>query len=376
MRVLLVAAANAAHGGGEKHVADLLKGLPSAGVDVLLAAPAGGDLGALAASLGVPVFDAPISRGFSLRAVRALRDTMERVSPDVVHAHGSRAAAFARVADPLSRERVVYTMHGIHADQAGSRARQTVFLGIERLLRPRTARFVAVCRSDAEKSVRLGLAAPRLTTVVRNGIEAPATIAEPGRFRAEIGVSVGTPLVLSIGRFHEQKDQATLLRAWVRPSRVHPEAVLALIGCGAGEAGLRELATSAGIDARVRFVRPRTDLASAYVDADVFALSSRWEGLPYVVLEAMAYGLPVVATRVDGVPEAVSEGRTGLLVPPRNPSVLGDALVRLLGAPEARARMGGAGRLCVIAEFSLERMVEGLVGVYRAVASGAGARRA
>jgi len=374
MRVLLIAAANATDGGGEKHVADLLKRLPAAGVDVALAAPAGGDLGELASSLGIHAFDAPIQRGFSMGAVRALRRTIQLSAPDVVHAHGSRAAAFARVADPLARQHVVYTMHGIHADQAGSRARQTVFLGIERLLRPRTARFVAVCRSDATKGARLGLLDPDRTTVVRNGIELSPPTALPGRFRAEIGVDGRTPLVLSIGRFHEQKDQMTLLRAWSRASRAHPDAVLALIGSGEAESRLRELAISEGIDDRVRFVRPRADLTPAYTDADLFALSSRWEGLPYVVLEAMAYGLPVVATGVDGIPEAVTDGQTGLLVPARDWRTLGDALARLLAAPAERSRMGEAGRARVRAEFSLDRMVDRLAGVYREVATARGAR--
>lgn len=367
MRVLLVAAANATDGGGEKHVADLLKRLPSAGVEVSLAAPAGGDLGDLAASLGIEAFDTPIRRGLSVKAVRALRGTIERVAPQVVHAHGSRAAAFARVADPRSRERVVYTMHGIHADQAGSRARQTVILGIERLLRSRTARFVAVCRANADKGARLGLLDPLLTTVVRNGIEFPPPAAERGRFREEIGTDGRAPLVLSIGRFQEQKDQITLLRAWGRASQAYPEAVLALIGSGERERRLREVAASERIGDRVRFVRPRAELAPAYTDADLFALSSRWEGLPYVVLEAMAYGLPVVSTGVDGVPEAVTDGQTGLLVPARDWRALGDALARLLGGLDERSRMGDAGRLRVRTEFSLERMVAALAGVYRDV---------
>ena len=372
MRVLLVAAANATDGGGEKHVADLLRRLPATGVAVALAAPAGGDLGELAASLGIHAFDVPIQRGFSVGAVRTLRRTIQLIAPDIVHAHGSRAAAFARLADPFSRERVVYTMHGIHADQAGSRARRTTFLGIDRLLRPRSAHFVAVCRSDAEKGARLGLLDPLHTTVVRNGVEFPPPTARPGRFRAEVGVDGRAPLVLSIGRFHEQKDQMTLLCAWSRASRVHQEAVLALIGAGEWEGRLRELVTSEGIADRVRFLPPRAELAAAYTDADLFALSSRWEGLPYVVLEAMAYGLPVASTCVDGVPEAVLDGQTGLLVPPQDHRALGDALARLLAAPDERSRMGDAGRTRVCAEFSLDRMVDELVGVYRDVTTARG----
>jgi glycosyltransferase involved in cell wall biosynthesis len=242
-----------------------------------------------------------------------------------------------------------------------------VILGIERLLRSRTARFVTVSRANADKGARLRLLDPRRTIVVRNGIEYPQPVAEPGRLRAEIGVDVRKPLVLSIGRFDEPKDQVTLLRAWDHARRTRPDAVLTLIGSGEMEATLREVASSARLGDSVRFLRPRADLAPAYTDADIFALSSRWEGLPYVVLEAMAYGLPVVSTGVDGIPEAVIDGETGLLVPARDPRALGDALALLLAAPHERERMGIAGRARVLAEFSLDRMVEQLLGVYREV---------
>lgn len=369
MRVLEVAAAGALDGGGEKHVADLLRRLPSSGVELALAVPAGGGLDEMARSLGVLVFHVPISRGFSVRALRQLRETVGRLAPDVLHAHGSRAAAFARAADPRARERVVYTLHGIHADQAGSPARRPAVLGIERLLRPRTARFIAVSRANAEKGARLRVLDPLRTTIITNGIEFPPPAADRGVFRSEIGIGDGVPLVLSIGRLEEPKDQVTLLRAWSHASRAHPDAVLALVGSGKLESVLRAVASSEGLGDRVRFVRPRADLAPVYVDADVFALSSRWEGLPYVVLEAMAYGLPVVATGVDGIPEAVTAGETGLLVRAGCHRSLGDAIATLLAAPQERARMGDAGRLRVRTHFTIDRMIEQVSDLYRQVAS-------
>lgn len=366
-RVLLIAAGSSTTGGGEKHVADLVRRLPQAGFAVALACPDGGDLGSLARGLGVPVCAVPIDHGFSPARVRAVRAAIMAAEPDVVHAHGSRAAAFARLADAKARRRVVYTVHGIHVDKAGSAARRMAFLGIERLLRPRTARFVTVCEADAAKGAHLGLLTPARTTTIHNGIELPPIAAPTGRFRAELGVGPHVPLVLSVGRFHEQKDQETLLRAWRIVAESHPDALLAIVGSGGLEGRLREVA-AAGMARSVRLVSPRTALAEAYVDADVFALSSRWEGLPYVLLEAMAYGLPVASTNVDGIPEAVVDGVSGLLVPPQDPVALGTALEHLLSDPSRRRRLGEAGREHVTGEFSLEQMIARITEVYRELA--------
>lgn len=369
MRVLLVAAANATSGGGEKHVADLLLRLPAQGVDVALACPAGGDLTSLASELAVPTFPLAIASGFSAGEVRALGHAIREWRPDVVHAHGSRAALFARLADSHARERVVYTVHGIHVDKAGSFARRVAYRRLESSLRGRTARFIAVCASDVVKGGRLGVLDPSRTITVHNGIEITAAPATTGAFRAEIGVAPEAPLVLTVGRFHEQKDQATLIRAWCHASRAVPGAVLALVGSGELEGRLREVASAHGVTDRVRFVRPRASLETAWADADVFALSSRWEGLPYVVLEAMAHRVPVASTDVDGIPEAVSDGVSGLLTPAGDSAALAGSLERLLGDPALRERMGAAGATRVSECFSLERMVDGVVDVYRDVAA-------
>ncbi len=367
-RVLLLAAANDTSGGGERHVADLVRLLPEAGVDVALACPAGGDLGDLARDLRVAVCEVAIATGSSPAGLAAVRRAVRASAPDVVHAHGSRAAAYARAADRRARRRVVYTLHGIHTDRAGSAARRTAFLSVERALRPLTARFVTVCDADAARGAALGVLDPARTSTVHNGVEVPAAAAPSGRFRREAGAGDGVPLVLSVGRFHEQKDQETLLRAWGAVTSARPGAVLALVGSGPLEADLRELARAAGVAGEVRFLPPRRSLDAAYADADLFVLSSRWEGLPYVVLEAMARGLPVVSTSVDGVPEAVTDGSTGLLVPPGDPAALTAAVCRLLSDPALRIRFGAAGRARIARDFSLAGMIERLAAVYRGVA--------
>ena len=368
-RILLIAAATSTTGGGEHHVADLLRRLPDQGFSVSLCCPPGGDLTRLAESLSIPVEHVPIDRGLSLSGVRAVRSAIAHGRPHVVHAHGSRAAFYARLGDPSAARRCVYTLHGIHVDKAGGPLRRAVLPAVERMLRSRTARFVCVCQADCAKGTALRIVDAGRATTVYNGVELPDPV-EVGRFRGELGVAERAPLVLSVGRFEEPKDQRTLIEAWARVSVRFPAAVLAIVGSGGLEDKLRDLANERSVAHTVRFVAPRPDLRPAYTDADIFALSSLWEGLPYVVLEAMASGLPVVSTAVDGIPEAVADRRTGLLVPPSDPRTLAEALMWAISEPDKAARLGAAGRARVEAEFGLDAMVEGLAAVYREVAGG------
>ncbi len=368
LRVLLVAAATSVTGGGERHVADLMERLPSMGIDVGLVAPAGGDLAALAGHAGIPFHRAEIGGRLSWQGLSHLRSAIRAFDPDLVHAHGSRAAFYARLADAEASRRVVYTLHGIHVDKAGSAVRQRVLLMAERLLKCWTAAFITVSEADRRTGSRLGIITAAASTVVHNGIGMPAARPERGALRSELGIASDVSLALSVGRFEEPKDQCTLITAWAEVLERMPGAVLALIGSGQLEGELRALIAGLDIGDSVRLLKPRPSLASAYADADLFCLSSRWEGLPYVILEAMSYGLPVVSTNVDGIPEAVADGESGLLVPSRDPEALAAAIVRLLDDPEQRSRMGEAGQRIVRERFGLERMVDELAAVYRGVA--------
>lgn len=366
LRVLLIAAATSATGGEEHHVADLLRRLPRHGFDLTLLCPSGGELVELAESLGVPVVNAPVDSGLPVAGIRAVRATVAQLEPHLVHAHGSRAAFYARIGDPSAAKRCVYTLHGIEASLKDSRFVRMRRLGIGRALRSRTAHFVCVCESDCEKGSKLRLLDVERATTIHNGIEMPEPV-ERGVFRSELGVGERAPLVLSVGHFRQQKDQRTLIEAWARVAVRFPSAVLALIGVGGLEDKLRDLANERSVAHSVRFVAPRPDLRFAYTDADVFVLSSLWEGLPYVVLEAMAHGLPVVATAVDGIPEAVIDRKTGLLVPPADSRPLAEALMWVIAEPEKARRLGATGRTRVFTEFGLDAMVEKVARLYRDV---------
>lgn len=364
-RVLLVAAAGSTTGGGERHVADLLTELPKCEVEVSVVCPAGSDLSRLAEDVRADVFPIDLGHGMSPRQLVLLRSTFRKWAPHVVHAHGTRAALFARLVDPRARDRVVYTVHGFHVDKAGGSARRRVLVAVERGLRCRTALWIAVSEATRQELLAAGGADAARVVVVHNGVRVEAR--PPGEAR-------GPSVVLQVARYSPQKDHETLLRAWALVIASRPHWTLHLVG-GGGESVVRALVDELGLADHVVFGAPRSDVDALYRDADVFALATKWEGLPYVVLEAMAAGLPVVASDVGGIGEAVIDRTTGLLVPSGNPLALAEALGTLIDDPDRRRSFGERGQARIQERFSLETMVQQTRDAYaRIVGAGPGYR--
>lgn len=174
--------------------------------------------------------------------------------------------------------------------------------------------------------------------------------------------------VLFVGRLAAVKGAPLLLRAFAAVSGDHPEAELAIVGDGPDRAELERLAASLGVTARVAFLgyQPQEAVAEELSRSDLLVLPSFAEGVPVVLMEAMAAGLPVIASRVAGVPELVEDGTSGFVTPPGDLETLIDRLGRLLSDPALRRRMGTAGRAKVEAEFDLEKEVRRLAGYYAA----------
>jgi glycosyltransferase involved in cell wall biosynthesis len=173
------------------------------------------------------------------------------------------------------------------------------------------------------------------------------------------------PLLVAVGRLIEQKDHATLVRAFARVRERHPDAVLALLGSGPLEVQTRSLATQLGVaDALV--MPGRVEIRDWLARADVFVHTSRWEGFGLALLEAMLASLPVVATRVSAVPEVVVDGATGVLVEPGDDAAVARGLTGLLDDPARARELGAAGLRRAREEFSVDRMAERTLAVYEA----------
>lgn len=306
---------------------------------------------------------------WDLRAVARLTALMRRTRPDVVHTWLPTANTLGRVAAIAARVPVI-----IASERAADVWKGFARRAADRALAHHTARILTNAEAVREFLVgRIGLPEGKIE-VIRNGFDAgefdAAAVLPPQGALPERGEAL---VIGSVGRLEPQKGMthliaaaALLRREFERPFQ------LWIVGGGPEEGALRRQAAEAGLAEAVRFLGLRLDVPALMGRFDLFALPSLWEGLPNVALEAMAARRAVVATRVNGTPEAVEEGRTGLLTPPGDPRALATALAALLRDADRRRAFGEAGRRRVETEFSMARMVDRTVQAYRDALAGVG----
>lgn len=320
-------------------------------------------------ALDVPVYEAPIAaRVVNPAAFAKLVRIFRQAAPAIVQSHGARSNVYVRVAARVARvPAVVSTVHNSLYDYPVGALRRRAYVAAEVATSPLADRIVAVSGAIARDLVeRYGLP-PAKVTVVRNGIDADRFAASATDARGRLGLAAADRVVAVAARMTEQKGHAQLIDALPSIAAAVPDVRCVFAGDGPLRHALEERARRRGVDGRCRFLGARDDVPDILVSADVVALPSRSEGLPFVVLEAMAVGRPVVATAVGGTPEAVDDGRTGLLVPPGDVAALATAVVRLLGDPAEAQRMGARGAERVRRDFTLAGMVDALAEVYDGV---------
>ena len=271
---------------------------------------------------------------------------IRRERPDVVHANSSKAGVLGRLAAVLMRVPVrVFTVHGWafkgHTGQASR-----LYRWADKLMDPLTS--VTICVSETERAAGLAARTCRAqrTVVIPNAVDVGAA---PGARH-----DGDPPRVVSVGRLAAPKDALTLLRALTDVAPAPFSALL--VGDGPDRPELEASIRALGLEDTVTLAGSRSDVPALLAAADVFVLSSRSEGAPFSILEAMAAGLPVVASNVGGVGELVVDGETGLLVPPADPGRLAEALRRVLRDAALRRRLGAAGRARAAERFDLRAL--------------------
>lgn len=346
-------------GGVAEHVLRLVRGLPAHGHEPVLYAPAEFVHAAALRAEGFEVRTLPFRRDYAHphedarslgQLVRALRGA------DLVHSHSAKSGVIGRLAAKLKRLPSVYTPHGFPFVGEMSEARRRFGVVAERALAPITDTIVCVCEFERDLARATGLRA-RLA-VVHNGCPlCPGTPVAP-----ELEGLDG-PLIGAVSTLRRAKRIDVLLDALPRVFAAVPEARAVIAGEGPEEAALHAQAERLGLGGRVTWL-PFVAPAARYLRAlDVYVLSSSWEAFPIGPLEAQACGVPQVVSAVGGTPESVVP-ETGILVPPREPGPLADALIELLRDPERRAAMGEASRRRHAERFTVEQMVAGTAAVY------------
>ncbi|MDA1000287.1 MAG: glycosyltransferase family 4 protein [bacterium] len=288
---------------------------------------------------------------------------------DLVHTHTSKAGILGRLAARLANGcAVVHTPHGHIFYGYFGPAVTRLFIWAERLAARWTDAIITLTRLEEEEHLAVGIGRPELFTRIFSGIPlpksgAPRSPEERSERRRSLGLPAECLLIGSIGRLDPIKGHEHLLRAFARILPRHPEARLILVGDGELRAHCEALARELGI-AENTFFPGWQNAAVRYLEAmDIFVLPSLNEGMSRAVVEAMAAGVAVIASRVGGVPELIEEERNGLLVPPADPVALAGAMERLLADRELRERMGCEG-LRQTSEYSVEKMIDRIEALY------------
>lgn len=306
-----------------------------------------------------------------LALLRMLR-LMRKEEYAIVHTHSSKAGILGRWAAKWAGVPIiVHTVHGWGHHERQHPLVRAIYIYLEKLTLPITDKLIAVTSLDIEKGLKDGIGRPENYTVIRSGIElerfghptVPRT-----EMRKAFGIPLDVPVIGTVTRLSPQKAPLDFLQAAAKIAEAHPQTWFMMVGDGPLRAEVEAAAKALGIADRLVLTGLRRDVPELMAAFDIFVLSSLWEGLPRVLPQAMATGLPIVATACDGSAEAIADGESGYLVPPGEPAALAERVIHLLDHPALIEQFGVAGQERV-AEFSDQRMVEQIASLYRELLS-------
>ncbi|MBE9507515.1 MAG: glycosyltransferase family 4 protein [Chloroflexi bacterium] len=349
---------------------------------------------------GVEVVPLPLRKVvWSPQAVVTLARLIRRQDIDIVHVHSQEAGLLGRlVARAAGARRVIYTPQTIDIRRVRF---HWLYVLIERILARVTDVIISVNEPDRERLIRWGIP-PHKIVIIPNGIDlspsAPSTTlmtgslgvnsiegtcpacpersrgkpaegpVDVGSLRRALGLDEDRPLVMQVARLSAQKDPLAFVEGAAHVVRERPDVQFALVGEGPLTEATAKRVRALGLDEHVHLLGWRDEAFNLMAAADVVSLTSRWEGAPHTLLEAMAWSRPVVATAVNGCPEIVVDGGTGFLVPPGDTKAWARRIIDLLSDPVMAAAMGREGRIRVEERFSLREMAARIEGPYQQAA--------
>jgi glycosyltransferase involved in cell wall biosynthesis len=349
-------------GGAQKYVLELsrqFKGDAAAG-------PEGMYLAEALASQSLTFYPLPHLR----RALRPLWDTralweiiklIKKIKPDILHTNSSKAGVLGSLAGLLTRTPVVFTAHGFQYLEPMSALSKLFFRSVETLCRPLRDFVITVSERDRQKAIRDKVINEKYSKTIYHGIPAP-TLTTKQDARAELHLTETDFVIGTIANSYYTKGLDVLITAFanIPDKNIH----VVIIGDGPKTPELISLAKKLGVASRTTFAGQIKDAASLLSAFDIFALPSRKEGFPYALLEAMHAGLPIVATKVGGVPEALSSA--GVLVDPESPEALSSALTNLIHDSAARETLGSLAKKRA-GKFTMARMFAETEAIYHSV---------
>ncbi len=355
---MLVLITRSEPGGAQVHVRDLVCGLRDR-VDFQVGIGDDKFLAQALRSAGIAVTIVPslqrsVSPAHDLRAVGDLRGLIRKARPQLVHTHSTKAGLLGRFAARLEGVPALHTAHAWSFSDGLPWTRRAFAIPVEALAGRITDRFIVVSDADREVGTRYGVARAAQVRVIHNGVCDTTERANPG--------IDCVPVITMIARMAAPKDHALLLRAL---AGITAPFGLRLIGDGPERPAIESLILELGLGDRVEMVGESSDVPRLLASSQISALISRQEGFPLVVLEAMRAGLPVIASDVGGIREAIEHGVSGRLVARGDSAGLQASLLGLISDPVLRRSYGEAGRRAYEARFTIDQMVARTEAVYR-----------
>jgi glycosyltransferase involved in cell wall biosynthesis len=347
--------------GGERQALWLADELARRGVGTVVAARSGEPLAVRALERGLDTIACDPANELDPVAALRLRGEITRRGIHIVHAHTAHAVAVAALATLGTRARVVV------ARRVDFPLRRNIGT---RLKYGRAAVMIAISRAVADVLERSGVDRARIR-VVPDGVDLHRIVVPATReTHAALGIASGQPVVVQVAQLVGHKDPLNFVRALVRVRERVPGVQALLVGEGSLRPDVEREIQLLQLQSTLHLAGYRTDADALLSAADVVCLSSSEEGMGSVLLDALAFGKPIAATRAGGIPEVIVDGECGLLAPIRDPAALGDAISRLIMDDELRTRVAAAARLRA-AQFSVERLTDRTLAVYESVLEGA-----
>lgn len=325
---------NAIVGGMERYALNLVRQLPSDRFHVTCVCPFESAFTRTLRETGSTVFITPLYDDPPWRSMQLAVEVVHRQQIDLIHAHLSNAHVLAGLTGCLTRTPVVATMHGMQVP--------TLDLGVSRMT---GTHLIVVCQEAYTQALGTGVPPERLT-LIPNGVDTQVFTPERSgeSFRLRFDVPVEAPVIGFVGRLAWEKGPDNFLRVANLVHRTRPDVHFVMVGEGAMERELLPIIEQFDLEANVHMAGLCTNIAEAYAAFDIVAMTSRSEGMPFALLEAMACGRPVVSTNVGGVIELIEAGSTGVLVDAGDWEEMAATLLRLLDRPARLEQMGQAGR--------------------------------
>ncbi len=295
-----------------------------------------------------------------VQAMQGLQRLIDEVRPDILESQNIKSHLFIRLLRAYKKYPWVIWNHGYTATSR----RDRLYGQLDRWSLRKAFRAVTVCNAFADRMSRRGL--PRERILVKHSFVRPfqrSPEEEIDRLKRKLGLR-DEKIILAVGRLSQEKGHADLLRAIALLDTELPPFRVLIVGDGPERQSLVELADSLGISSKIAMLGQQGEVRPFYSMADLMALPSHSEGSPYVVLEALAAGVPIAATRVGGVPEILTHAETGLLVPSKNPQAMADALRCLLTDEQLGRRLADAGEAHAKAHFDFRNYMESLIQFY------------